>query len=166
MGVIINSCQGTVEIGDGAILGAGVLIIGESKIGNNSCIGTSSTIFRQNVAAMAVVEPGSIIGDSSRPAIPNEEHGNKDSHESNHDGNQKQAQPSKSKQKNQSFASNEDVTQNPKQSQNSASIPKVETTVEYPVEKQKVPVVGQVYINELLVTLFPHKKASDSRSLE
>jgi len=72
----------------------------------------------------------------------------------------------KSKQKNQSFASNEDVTQNPKQSQNSASIPKVETTVEYPVEKQKVPVVGQVYINELLVTLFPHKKASDSRSLE
>lgn len=66
MGAIINAAQGSVEIGSGAILGAGVLIIGASKIGSNCCIGTSTTIFQSDVAAMAVVEPGSIIGDRSR----------------------------------------------------------------------------------------------------
>ncbi|MGB5636407.1 MAG: hypothetical protein WBM44_16650 [Waterburya sp.] len=170
MGVIINACQGSVEIGDGAILGAGVLIIGESKIGNSSCIGTSTTIFRQNIAAMAVVEPGSIVGDGSRPAPTNEEQSNQ---QSDSVDNKKQPQPSKRNQNANGFANNDDVaqkptsttTQKPKETaQNSASIPQVETAVEYPVQKSKVPVVGQVYINELLITLFPHKNASDSSS--
>ena len=164
MGVIINACKGSVEIGDGAILGAGVLIIGESKIGNSSCIGTSTTIFRQNVASMAVVEPGSILGDTSRQMNLEE------SEKTTKTDAQSQSEPPKSSssQKSQKTSSNyyyaaqtnQATADNSHQEQNSDSIPEVEISVEPQVEKEKVPVVGQVYINELLVTLFPHNKGS------
>lgn len=164
MGVIINACQGTVEIGDGAILGAGVLIIGESKIGSNSCIGTSTTIFRHNIRAMAVVEPGSIIGDLSRPASLNEEASPEQSNnlDPSSVNDQQQEQPSQSSQKPESLNKNIDTDKNSQPPATNGAIPQVETMSEYPVEKSKDPVVGQVYINELLITLFPHKKDSNA----
>ena len=164
MGAIINACQGSIEIEAGAILGSGVLIIGESKIGNNCCIGTSTTIFQENVASMTVVEPGSIIGDLSRQAP------SQDEPESNNTANQTKAKSSNNFQNNNPFSDNQYATsksepilnRNSNQSQNSASIPHVETSFESSPQKPKVPVVGQVYINELLVTLFPYNKGSDS----
>ncbi len=56
MGAIINACQGSIEIEAGAILGSGVLIIGESKIGNNCCIGTSSAKARSAIIAVLVLQ--------------------------------------------------------------------------------------------------------------
>ena len=170
MGVIINACKGSVEIADGAILGAGVLIIGESKIGNSSCIGTSTTIFRQNVASMAVVEPGSILGDISRQMNLEE------SQKNTKTDAQSKSEPPKSSQKSQKTGSNshsnyyyaaqtnQSKEHNSHQEQNSDSIPQVEVSVEPQVKQEKVPVVGEVYINELLVTLFPHNKGSGSNS--
>ena len=170
MGVIINACQGPVEIGDGAILGAGVLVIGESKIGNSSCIGTSSTIFCQNIASMAVVEPGSILGDASRPAPSNQEQESSTKKPSENIDHSQAGQTDQSNYNSNSFIDNDDsapkqkssTIKTPNTAQNSTTIPQVETAVEYPISQSKVPVVGQVYINELLVTLFPHKKSSDS----
>lgn len=176
MGVIINACQGSVEIGDGAILGSGVLIIGESKIGNNSCIGTSTTIFRQDIKSMAVVEPGSIIGDLSRPATPNEEQGNNIDQQQQEQGSQsdqnapgidqqeqeQEEQGSQSNHKTPGLDNNIVTDKHPKPPAENTEIPQVETMSKYPVEKSKDPVVGQVYINELLITLFPHKKDSSS----
>lgn len=165
MGVIINACQGDVEIGDGAILGTGVLVIGHSEIGNNSCIGTSTTIFRENIAAMAVIEPGSIIGDASRPAPSQEEQVN------HQDSNNPQATSfNNSKINSNGFIHNPDppketkstVTPQDSSVKNSGATPQIKTVVEQPITKHKTPVVGQVYINELLITLFPHKKQSDS----
>lgn len=66
MGSVIQSYQGTIEIETGAILGAGVLVIGHSKIGSYACIGTATTIFEAEVAAQEIVPAGSVIGDSSR----------------------------------------------------------------------------------------------------
>lgn len=162
MGVIINACQGSIEIDSGAILGAGVLIIGASKIGNHACIGTSTTIFQSTVTAMAVIEPGSIIGDISRQ-IKLEE-----SHKSSKDDTQVKSEPNNNSKNSQETPSNNDYAAQPNQTmgdhsnqeQTSESIPQVETSVESQTEKEKVPVVGQVYINELLVTLFPHKQKS------
>lgn len=160
MGAIINACQGTVEIEAGAILGSGVLIIGESKIGNNCCIGTSTTIFRENVASMTVIEPGSIVGDASRQVEIKQEPAN----------NQNAKAPGKSAKSdlNGNTASKNGRTANPSTvaqsySQGSTSANHVDTSTA-PVTKSKVPVVGQVYLNELLVTLFPHRKNSDSDS--
>lgn len=165
MGVIINACQGSIEIESGAILGAGVLIIGDSKIGSNACIGTSSTIFQTSVAAMTVIETGSIIGDISRQinlgnnqqttqvntqSAPKSKNTNQD-HQKTSSNNRSSKQTDKTR------------TSTSNQEQNSSSIPQVEK-VEPMVQKEKVPVVGQVYINELLVTLFPHNKDLNSHS--
>ena len=161
MGAIISACQGTIEIEAGAILGSGVLIIGESKIGNNCCIGTSTTIFRENVAAMAVIEPGSIVGDASRQVKIKQE-------PANNDPNGKASSKSARNDLNGSSASkNGRAAESPSTvagfSQNSTSTSHVETPTT-PVPKSKVPVVGQVYLNELLITLFPHRKNLDSNS--
>ena len=168
MGAIINACESTIEIGDGAILGSGVLIVGKCQIGNNSCIGTSTTIFQGNVPAMATIKPGSIVGDTSRQVkldnsdrvgSPTASRTETKSAKSHLNGNSASTSPTEN-------APQPDVTQNGHRERNSAEIP-LETTVESSVQNSKTPVVGQLYINELLVTLFPHKKTSnfDSENL-
>lgn len=166
MGVIINACGGSIEIDNGAILGAGVLIVGMSKIGNNACIGTSTTIFQSNIAAMSVVEPGSIIGDTARK-INLEEQENK---QANSTEQNRDHYSQKTKSPNQFTPPQAKVTPKSEKPQNSVSEPpeeeskKIEIPVEPLMETEKVPVVGQFYINELLVTLFPHKKSRNNNS--
>ena len=161
MGVIINAYQGAIKIGSGAILGSGVLIIGRCNIGNNCCIGTSTTIFQENVAAMSVIEPGSIIGDASRSVEldrdNSQSNGSKTKSPTSHlNGNSNSASDRISNNK----ASEPEVVVDG--DRNSASVSP--DSVEPAVQKSKDSVVGQVYINELLVTLFPYKKGSNSSS--
>ena len=164
MGVIINACQGSVEIDSGAILGSGVLIVGNCKIGSNACVGTSTTIFQAAVAAMTVIEPGSIIGDISRQVNLDERQKNTkvDAYSASKPNNADQDHRRTSSPNNRSAKQpHQTVASDSNQEQNSSSIPQVEK-VEPMVQKEKVPVVGQVYINELLVTLFPHNKDLNS----
>lgn len=165
MGVIINACQGSIEIDSGAILGSGVLIVGNCKIGSNACVGTSTTIFQATVAAMTVIEPGSIIGDLSRQVNLNENQQTTqvNAHSAPKSKNTNQDHQKTSPNHHSTRQSNQAATSTPSQQQNSSSIPQVEK-VEPMVQKEKVPVVGQVYINELLVTLFPHNKDLNSHS--
>ncbi|MEO0847380.1 MAG: hypothetical protein AAFY50_13250 [Cyanobacteria bacterium J06648_1] len=153
MGAIVNAAQGSVEIGNGAILGAGVLIIGASKIGSNCCIGTSSTIVQADVEAMAVIEPGSILGDSSRKVEP--------------DKNTEPASKSKMngtspRQPNNTYSYGGNSEPANVSNFNTVSRPSPVTEAEVPpqssLSQNKEPVVGQLYINELLITLFPHNK--------
>jgi len=62
MGTIINACEGTIEIESGAVLGPGVLMIGQGKVGANASIGAVSTIFNASIPPMQVLAPGSVIG--------------------------------------------------------------------------------------------------------
>lgn len=158
MGAIINACQGTIAIGSGAILGSGVLIIGKCKIGDNCCIGTSSTIFQEDVAAMSVIEPGSIIGDASRQVEVNRV-------EPQSDRPGSKTPSSHLNGKSNSASKGTDRVSEPEVvvDRNSQSVPQTDAA-ESTVQKPKSPVVGQLYINELLVTLFPYKKGSDSNS--
>ena len=155
MGAIINACRGTIEIETGAIIGSGVLIIGESKIGNNCCIGTSTTIFRENIASMTVIEPGSIVGDASRQIEIEQEPANKTpTKPANSDLNGSSASKN-------GRVKSQTVAQSHSQGSTPASHAETPTT---PITKSKAPVVGQVYLNELLVTLFPHRKSLDPDS--
>ena len=170
MGAIINAAQGLVEIGSGAILGAGVLIVGASKIGDNCCIGTSSTVIQTDIASMAVIEPGSILGDGSRQVEPA-----KDAHtksEFNHNGKSARQTPNNfSRGKGFGKKTNNNVTDHKFERKtvpdlNTAPTPtvaQVDNSVPFPTAPKK-PVVGQVYINELLITLFPHNKNHQSNS--
>lgn len=67
MGVILQVHEGNLEIGEGVSLGAGVLVIGESSIGENACIGASTTIYHTSIEAGQIVPAGSLIGDVTRP---------------------------------------------------------------------------------------------------
>ncbi len=67
-GSIIHAHNGAIEIGEGANIGAEVLLIGQVSIGDHACIGTASTILNTAIAKSQVVSPGSLIGDASRQA--------------------------------------------------------------------------------------------------
>ncbi len=170
MGAIVNACQGLIEIDSGAILGSGVLIVGESKIGSNACVGTATTIFQASVAPMAVIEPGSIIGDISRQLNLDESQKNPqfDTQPETETSKNHRNSPKTSSDRNPSNSAPEanqsNVQNSNHQKQKSSSIPKVETSVESQDKNKKDPVVGQVYINQLLVTLFPHNKGLDSNA--
>ena len=164
MGAIINASSGSVEIGSGAILGSGVLIIGASKIGSNCCIGTSSTVLQVDVDAMTVIEPGSILGDRSRKL-------NNSNGATTEVKQPKKVKQNKAKQKpakvktefNQVKPSGKQTVEN-FYSPPPAPTPvtPVENTAQFPIKQNKEPVVGQLYINELLITLFPHNKKNNS----
>jgi carbon dioxide concentrating mechanism protein CcmN len=66
IGSVIHVHEGTLEIGDGAIIGAGVLLIGQVKIGDRACIGSASTILDSSIEVGGLVAPGSLVGDRSR----------------------------------------------------------------------------------------------------
>jgi carbon dioxide concentrating mechanism protein CcmN len=71
MGSIVHAQGGELEIAAGANLGAGVLILGQGKIGANSCIGSLTTVLNSSVADAQVVAPGSLIdGISDRETDP------------------------------------------------------------------------------------------------
>jgi carbon dioxide concentrating mechanism protein CcmN len=163
MGAIINAAQGSIEIGSGAILGAGVLIIGASKIGSNCCVGTSTTIFQSDVAAMLVVEPGSIIGDGSRQVEKNSYEQPATQSSKNGKNVDRVTVKSESKSDNVDKPQHQ-TTQNPDYIPDSPSVTQAETSTSIPLDRQKKPVVGQLYINELLITLFPHNKTPHSNS--
>lgn len=66
MGTILHAHHGNLEIQAGVVLGAGVLIIGKAKIGNNACIGSTTTIWNADVAPERIIPPGSVVGNSGR----------------------------------------------------------------------------------------------------
>lgn len=66
MGSVLHAHDGILEIGAGAILGAGVLVVGAGKIGENACIGSATTIFNCSIEPGQVIAPGSLLGDTSR----------------------------------------------------------------------------------------------------
>ncbi len=66
MGVIIHAREGTLEVGAGVILGAGVLIMGSGAIGANACIGAATTLINPCIDKMQILPAGSLIGDGGR----------------------------------------------------------------------------------------------------
>ena len=165
MGAIINASQGSIEIGSGAIIGSGVLIIGTCNIGNNCCIGTSSTIFQEDVAEMVVIEPGSILGDRSRELDESKVSNTEAKSSKKTKKNKAKKKPNKVKTEFNSVSSASPAVENfySASPPTSTSVSDVETTAQLPIERNKKPVVGQLYINELLITLFPNSKRNSDR---
>ncbi len=130
MGVILNAYAGTIELGPGVSLGPGVLIVGKSKIGANACIGGASTIFNADVAAMHVVPAGSLLGDPSR---------------------QVEVLPASASEAEADLA---DPWETPAAAVDAEPPTPAAPTPAAPSEPG-APVFGKVYVNQLLMTLFP-----------
>jgi carbon dioxide concentrating mechanism protein CcmN len=133
MGAVLHAHQGILEIGESANIGTGALIIGHGKIGINACIGSMSTIFNSSVESGAVIPPGSLVGDSSRPA----------------DAQSPEVVP--------------EVTElaNGQVSEPVSSVDSTPTVATEPedVVKASSPVYGEESLNRLLSTLLPHRQA-------
>ncbi|AFY36622.1 transferase hexapeptide repeat containing protein [[Leptolyngbya] sp. PCC 7376] len=162
MGCILQAHQGNIEIHQGAMLGAGVLIVGDAVVGENACVGYGSTIFRASVLGGTVIQPNSLIGDTSRkvntkpvtqspkssPSTPSAE-----TDPWGAEVNQVSKSPTTISSGHKESISSPDET-------DSITPEITEVSPESRPDKQqdlpKEPVVGQVYINQLLMTLFPH----------
>ncbi len=137
IGSILHACRGTLEVGEGANIGAEVLLIGEVKIGANACIGSATTILNSTVELGQVVPPGSLIGDNTR-------------------------QPGDLQ------ATDTVIYPAPADTNDEAGLPPVVPTEIAPppktVDSAGVNVYGQVYVNKLLVKMFPNSQRASASS--
>jgi carbon dioxide concentrating mechanism protein CcmN len=137
-------------------------VVGQSKIGKNACIGSSSTILNTSIAPGTAIEAGSLIGDKSRlvsseisepsKAIKSETNG------SVPETNGSIPKPeTKEAEKPEFVEEMEDLWLEPETKVE--EIPEIPTQPNTHPEPVNAPVVGQIYINQLLCTLFPERQA-------
>ncbi|ACK69812.1 carbon dioxide concentrating mechanism protein [Gloeothece citriformis PCC 7424] len=195
MGVILNACQGAIEIETGAVLGSGVLMIGAGKIGKNACIGSLTTIYNRSVEPMVIISAGSLIGDSSRQINPVNGNGippQANSSVSNSQENRLEDLPpqrdqspltdpsefqpelkepeldpwttepsidySQTASTSDSVKSNSNGTQPEPVTDTEVEVSPQSNVMDSEEPSKQAPVVGQIYINQLLLTLFPDRR--------
>lgn len=66
IGAVIHAYSGVVEVGEGANVGPEVLLVGQITIGARACIGTATTIYNSSIPKGEIIPPGALIGDTSR----------------------------------------------------------------------------------------------------
>jgi len=148
MGTVINAYAGIVDIGSAVTLGPGVLIMGRSTVGQGACVGTKTTIINTSIEPLTMIAPGSLLGDTSRAWQPEtvspaaEIPSPWDTEEVVNDSLPVPESP---------------VEIEPELPSEPAIAPEFVVTADT-ILKEKQPVVGQVYINQLLITLFPERQ--------
>jgi carbon dioxide concentrating mechanism protein CcmN len=155
MGVILHAREGTLSIGAGVILGAGVLVVGAGTIGTNACIGAGTTLINPCIDQMQIMPAGSLIGDTSRQAsaeataaAPTAAPTSPETPEAN---TPPVAPPIESP----------SPAQTPPQTAPETATDAPESTAADPPQPGETPTIlyGQAHINRLLGTLFPHRQA-------
>ena len=177
-GTVLNAYAGTIEIETGAILGAGVLLVGRVTIGKSACIGAATSIFNSSVEAFAMIPSGSLLGDHSRRWQPHQvaQENNSQSNPASQESKSKpQTIPSpwdeelmtggSSPKKQEKSVTNPENTPsaNPREEIPTNTEPEVinfvsPITPEQGGSLQKPTVIGKVYINQLLLSLFPERE--------
>ncbi len=66
LGSVLHAHQGQIVIEAGASLGAGVLVVGNCRIGTQACVGSSTTLHNASVAPGQILPPGSLLGETGR----------------------------------------------------------------------------------------------------
>lgn len=135
IGSILHAYSGTLEVGEGANIGAEVLLVGAVKIGANACIGAATTIYNGSVEWGQMIPPGSLIGDPSR-------------------------RPEELKATNTVIYPPTQEVSVEVQETSPPAAPLAENGDSSKLETQAsgVNVYGQVYVNQLLVKLFPNRQ--------
>jgi carbon dioxide concentrating mechanism protein CcmN len=155
MGVILHAREGTLEIGAGVILGAGVLVVGAGTIGTNACIGAGTTLIDPCIDQMQIMPAGSLIGDTSRQAsaeatavAPTAAPTSPETPEASTPPVAPPIDPPS-------------PAQTPPQTAPETATDAPESTAAEPPQPGETPTIlyGQAHINRLLGTLFPHRQA-------
>jgi carbon dioxide concentrating mechanism protein CcmN len=155
LGVILHAREGTLEIGAGVILGAGVLVVGAGTIGANACIGAGTTLIDPCIDQMQIMPAGSLIGDTSRQAsteataaAPTAAPTSPETPEATTPPVAPPIEPPS-------------PAQTPPQTAPETTTDAPESTAAEPPQPGETPTIlyGQAHINRLLGTLFPHRQA-------
>ena len=160
MGVILHAREGTLEIEAGVILGAGVLVVGAGKIGENACIGAGTTLINPCIEKMQIMAAGSLMGDTSRQAAaeptaaaptaaaPTAAPTSPETPEATTPPVAPPIEPPS-------------PPQTPPQTAPETATDAPESTAAEPPQPGEMPTIlyGQAHINRLLGTLFPHRQA-------
>ncbi|WP_377478197.1 MAG: carbon dioxide concentrating mechanism protein [Microcoleus anatoxicus] len=156
MGVILHARQGTLEIGAGAILGAGVLVVGSGAIGANSCIGAGTTLINPCIEQRQILAAGSLMGDDSRQITAEAEA----KPEPETSPVEPPVEPTVEPPVEPPVTPPEVAPTNPLTPPETAASPP-STPTEQPPQPGEIPTIlyGQAHINRLLGTLFPHRQA-------
>jgi len=156
MGVILHAREGTLSIGAGVILGAGVLVVGAGTIGTSACIGAGTTLINPCIDQMQIMPAGSVIGDTSRQVsaeatavAPTAAPTSPETPEATTPP--PVAQPIEPP----------SPAQTPPQTAPETPPDAPESTAAKPPQPGETPTIlyGQAHINRLLGTLFPHRQA-------
>lgn len=155
LGVILHAREGTLEIGAGVILGAGVLVVGAGTIGTSACIGAGTTLIDPCIDQMQIMPAGSLIGDTSRQAsaeataaAPTAAPTSPETPEATTPPVAPPIEPPS-------------PAQTPPQTPPETAAEPPESTAAEPPQPGETPTIlyGQAHINRLLGTLFPHRQA-------
>ncbi|HEY9874974.1 MAG TPA: hypothetical protein V6D12_16170 [Candidatus Obscuribacterales bacterium] len=149
MGAILHAHKGTLEVESGAILGAGVLVVGKCKIGNNACIGSATTIWNTSIEPWQVVPPASLLGDTGRQVaetsapvadeMPTTEAATPENGQSLQENGKHSGSPTPQETTSEEAPTQKDAELSPPAAGN--------------------PIYGQANLNRLMLTLFPHNKS-------
>ena len=154
LGVILHAREGTLEIGAGVILGAGVLVVGAGTIGTNACIGAGTTLIDPCIDQMQIMPAGSLMGDTSRQAetsataaAPTAAPISPETPETTTPPVAPPIEPPS-------------PAQTPPQTPPETATDAPESTAAEPPQPGEIPTIlyGQAHINRLLGTLFPHRQ--------
>ena len=155
LGVILHAREGTLSIGAGVILGAGVLVVGAGTIGTSACIGAGTTLINPCIDQMQIMPAGSLIGDTSRQAsaeataaAPTAAPPSPETPEATTPPVAPPIEPPS-------------PAQTPPQTAPETAAEPPESTAAEPPQPGEMPTIlyGQAHINRLLGTLFPHRQA-------
>jgi len=155
LGVILHAREGTLSIGAGVILGAGVLVVGAGTIGTSACIGAGTTLINPCIDQMQIMPAGSLIGDTSRQAsaeataaAPTAAPTSPETPEATTPPVAPPIEPPS-------------PAQTPPQTAPETAAEPPESTAAEPPQPGEMPTIlyGQAHINRLLGTLFPHRQA-------
>lgn len=155
LGVILHAREGTLEIGAGVILGAGVLVVGAGTIGTSACIGAGTTLINPCIDQMQIMPAGSLIGDTSRQAsaeataaAPTAAPTSPETPEATTPPVAPPIEPPA-------------PAPTPPQTAPETATDAPESTAAEPPQPGETPTIlyGQAHINRLLGTLFPHRQA-------
>ena len=156
LGVILHAREGTLEIGAGVILGAGVLVVGAGTIGTSACIGAGTTLINPCIDQLQIMPAGSLIGDTSRQAEASATAAAPTAAPTSPETPEATTPPPVAPP-----IEPPSPAQTPPQTAPETTPDAPESTVPEPPQPGETPTIlyGQAHINRLLGTLFPHRQA-------
>ncbi|MDX2243926.1 MAG: hypothetical protein NW224_24890 [Leptolyngbyaceae cyanobacterium bins.302] len=142
IGAILHAHNGEIEVGEGANVGAEVLLVGQVRIGGNACLGAATTIINSSVEPGQSIPPGSLIGEAGSAS------------------QELQATDTVIYPADTSPSATATAPTN-------VGLPSEANGLVAPTEeKANVNVYGQMYVNRMFVKMFPHHPRSGSTSLD